>query len=37
MIKWVKKCIKKKAFKEAFETIRTHKLDLNLLYDLSPT
>lgn len=25
-----------KNYKEAFETIRTHKLDLNLLFDLNP-
>lgn len=36
MINQVQKKITLKDYKTAFEIIRTHKLDFNLLYDLNP-
>ncbi len=36
MINQVRKYIKRKQYRLAFETIRTHKLDFNLLYDINP-
>lgn len=36
MINQVQKKITQKDYKTAFEIIRTHKLDFNLLYDLNP-
>lgn len=36
MINHVHKAMNEGNYRIAFETIRTHKLDLNLLYDLSP-
>lgn len=36
MINQVQKKIAAKQYKEAFEIIRTHKLDFNLLFDLNP-
>lgn len=36
MINLVKKKIEDKHYKDAFEIIRTHKLDFNLIYDINP-
>jgi len=36
MISQVKKKIATKQYKLAFEIIRTHKLDFNLIYDIDP-
>jgi hypothetical protein len=36
MINQVQKKIAVREYKSAFEIIRTHKLDFNLLYDLNP-
>lgn len=36
MINLVRKHIEGRRYRQAFETIRTHKLDFNLLYDIEP-
>lgn len=34
MVNRVKKHIESRKYREAFETIRTHKLDFNLMFDI---
>jgi elongator complex protein 1 len=36
MFKHIHRLVKDRSYKEAFVLLRTHKLDMNLLFDLDP-